>query len=104
MRPRRISFAPGFDRSLRKLSQEDRERAIEAVRHFIDRTAENSLRTEKKQGLKGIWAFRVTDSIRAFYVQSRDGEGVYSELFYVGQHDEYRAIQRKKPSARGRGK
>ena len=97
MRPRRVKFAPGLDRSLRKLSPENRERAIEAVRHFIDRTAENSLRPEKKPGLKGIWAFRVTDGLRTFYVQKRDGEGTYSEIFLVGHHDEYRTVERSRP-------
>jgi hypothetical protein len=100
MRQRRIKFAPGFDRSLRKLSLEDRERTIEAIRHFIDRTAENSLRPEKKHGLQGISTFRVTDSLRAFYVQKRDREGTYSEIFLVGRHDDYRTIGRKKQGAR----
>ena len=81
MKARRIKYAPGFDRSLRKLSQENRERTIEAIRHFIDRTAENSLRPEKKSGLKGIWAFRVTDGVRVFYVQNRDGEGASASCF-----------------------
>jgi hypothetical protein len=79
---------------------EDRERAVEAIQHFIDRTAENALKPEKKEGLKGIWAFYVTVSIRAFYTQKRDGDGAYSELFYVGQHDEYRTIKRKAPKRR----
>jgi hypothetical protein len=104
MKARRVKFAPGFDRSLRKLSIEGREHAIKAVTQFIDRTAENSLRPEKKKGLRDILAFRVTDSIRIFYVHKRDGEGTYSELFFVGRHDEYRTIKRRRPGARQRQK
>jgi hypothetical protein len=104
MKARRVKFAPGFERTLRNLSIEEQEHAIKAIRQFIDGTAENSLRPEKKKGLKGIRAFRVTDRIRAFYIQKRDGEGTYNELFLVGQHNEYRTIKRKKPSARQRQK
>jgi mRNA-degrading endonuclease RelE of RelBE toxin-antitoxin system len=98
MKARRVRFAPGFDRSLRKLSStEDQERAISAIRQFIERSAENALQPEKKKGLKDIRTFRVTDSIRIFYVLKRNAEGAYSELFFVGRHDEYRTIKRKKP-------
>jgi hypothetical protein len=55
------------------------------------------LRPEKKAGLKGIRAFRVATELRAFYVQKRDGEGTYSEIFLVGRHDEYRTVERKRP-------
>ncbi len=96
MRPRRVKTAPGFDRALRELPPNVREQTIRAVRHFIDRTAENSLQPERKQGLRGVWAFRVTSGVRVFYVQKRDGEGAYSELFHVGPHDDYRTISRRR--------
>lgn len=104
MKSKRVKYAPGFDRSLRKLSPEDRERVIAAIREFINRTAEHSLRPERKKGLPGIWAFRVTDSIRAFYTQKRDKEGAYSEIFHVGPHDDYRTVKQRKPAASRRGR
>lgn len=71
------------------------EQTIEAVGQFINRTAERSLRPERKKGLAGIWAFRVTSGVRVFYTQQKDSEGSYSELFHVGPHDDYRTVTRK---------
>lgn len=96
MRPRRVKTAPGFDKAFRELSPELREQTIQAVKQFIDRTAEHGLRPERKSGLKGIWAFRVTSGVRVFYVQKRDAEGTYSELFHVGPHDDYRMVTRRR--------
>jgi len=73
-----------------------RGQTIEAVKQFIDRTAENSLQPERKTGLQGIWASRVTSGVRVFYVQKKDAEGAYSELFHVGPHDDYRTVTRKR--------
>jgi hypothetical protein len=66
------------------------------VKRFIDRTTEHALLPERKKGLQGIWAFRVTRDVRVFYVQKKDAAGTYSELFHVGPHDEYRTVGRKK--------
>lgn len=96
MRPRRVKTAPGFERAFRELPAALREQTIAAVRRFIDRTAENSLRPERKQGLQGIRAFRVTSGVRVFYVQKTDTEGSYSELFHVGPHDDYRTVSRRR--------
>jgi mRNA-degrading endonuclease RelE of RelBE toxin-antitoxin system len=97
MKPRRVKTAPGFDKALRELPPNLREQTIEAVKRFIDRTGERSLQPERKKGLKGIWAFRVTSGVRVFYVQKKDAEGAYSELFHVGPHDDYRTVSRKSP-------
>lgn len=72
------------------------DQTIGAVRHFIERSAEHSLQPERKQGLADIWAFRVTSGIRVFYVQKKDPQGAYSELFHVGRHDDYRTISRRR--------
>ena len=96
MRPRRVKTAPGFDKALRDLPANPRNQTIEAVKRFIDRTGERSLQPERKRGLPGIWAFRVTSGVRVFYVQKKDAEGVYSELFHVGPHDDYRTISRRR--------
>ena len=96
MKPRRVKTAPGFDKALRGLPQSLREQTIQAVKHFINRTAEHSLQPERKKGLPGIWAFRVTSGVRVFYTQSKDADGAYSELFHVGPHDDYRTISRRR--------
>ncbi len=96
MKPRRVKTAPGFEKALRDLPPNLRGQTIEAVKQFIDRTAENSLQPERKTGLQGIWASRVTSGVRVFYVQKKDAEGAYSELFHVGPHDDYRTVTRKR--------
>ena len=96
MRPRRVKTAPGFNKALRDLTPNLRDQTIEAVARFINRSSERSLQPERKRGLQGIWAFRVTSSVRVFYVQKRDAEGAYSELFHVGPHDDYRTISRRR--------
>jgi hypothetical protein len=97
MKPRRVEFAPGFNKAFRELPRELQEQVIEAVTHFRNRNAEHSLQPQRKAGLQGIWAFRVTSGVRVFYVQRKDSEGTYSELFHVGPHDDYRTISRKRP-------
>ena len=97
MKPRRVKTAPGFDKALRDLPLNLRDQTIETVKRFVDRTAERSLQPERKKGLQGIWAFRVTTGVRVFYVQKKDEAGTYSELFHVGPHDDYRTVSRKRP-------
>ena len=97
MKPRRVKTAPGFENALRKLPRELQDQVIEAVTRFRNRDAERSLQPQRKAGLRGIWAFRVTSGVRVFYVQNRDSEGAYSELFHVGPHDDYRTISRRRP-------
>jgi mRNA-degrading endonuclease RelE of RelBE toxin-antitoxin system len=96
MKPRRVKTAPGFDKALRDLPPNLRDQTIEAVKRFIDRTAEGSLQPERKKGLEGIWAFRVTAGVRVSYVQNKDEAGAYSELFHVGPHDDYRTVARRR--------
>ena len=97
MRPRRIKLTEGFHRAFNSLpTAEDREAVTRALRHFIDRSAENALRVERKIGLE-IWAFRVTRGMRAFFVPKRDEQGRYEEIFHVGPHDDYRTVKRKTP-------
>jgi len=95
MRPRRVKTAPGFNKALSELPPDLRNQTIEAVKRFIGRTAENALRPERKSGLPGIWAFRVTSGVRVFYAQKKDASGTYSELFHVGPHDDYRTVRRR---------
>jgi hypothetical protein len=81
---------------LRNCPPELQTQIIRAVEHFTNRTAENSLRPERKQGLEDVWAFRVTSGVRVFYRQAKDGKGTYSELVHVGPHDDYRTIGRRR--------
>jgi mRNA-degrading endonuclease RelE of RelBE toxin-antitoxin system len=96
MRPRRIRYAPRFEKTLRSCPPELQAQVIRAVEQFTNRTAENSLRPERKQGLDGIWAFRVTSGVRVFYRQAKDDKGTYSELIHVGPHDDYQTISRRR--------
>jgi len=96
MKPRRVKTAPGFEKALRDLPPNLRDQTIQAVKRFIDRTAEHSLQPERKMGLQGIWVFRVTGGVRVFYVQRKDASGTYSELFHVGPHDDYRTVARRR--------
>ncbi len=96
MRPRRIVLSPGFEVALRALTEAERQSVKEAITKFKDRSGANALRVEYKAGLK-IWAFRVSDGVRVFYVQKKDDKGQYSELFHVGHHDDYRTVKRKRP-------
>jgi mRNA-degrading endonuclease RelE of RelBE toxin-antitoxin system len=75
MRPRRVRYTPDFQKALRNLPPELQTQVIRVVDHFINRTAENSLRPERKQGLDGILAFRVTTGVRVFYQQAKDDKG-----------------------------
>lgn len=95
MKPRRVRFTAGFEKAFRELTADLRQQTQEAVAKFVDRSAEHALQPERKSGLKGIWAFRVTSSVRVFYTQQKDGHGSYSELFHVGPHDDYRTIERR---------
>jgi hypothetical protein len=97
MKPRRVRRERAFDKALRALPRELQEATIAAVGAFIDRSSEHALRPERKQGLGGIWAFRVTSAVRVFYVQDRDDIGLVSVLFGVGRHDDYRSIIRRRP-------
>jgi hypothetical protein len=97
MKPRRVTTAPGFHRALRDLTPDLQEQTIAAVRRFINRSAEHALQPERKQGMQGIWAFRVTTGVRVFYVQKKDASGRYSEIFHVGHHDDYRTVSRRRP-------
>jgi hypothetical protein len=97
MNPRRVVFTSGFDAAFRNLGRELQRQVREAIHHFRERTRENALRPERKAGLSGVWAFRVTSAVRVFYIQERDEHGAYSLLFHVGQHDDYRTIARHRP-------
>jgi hypothetical protein len=96
MRPRRVRYAPGFQKALRTYPPELQTQVIRAVEQFTNRTAKNSLRPERKQGLEEMWAFRVNSGVRVFYRQAKDDKGTYSELIHVGPHDDYRTIGRRR--------
>jgi hypothetical protein len=100
MKPRRVRYVENFNRSLQALPSDIQQQVIEAITSFINRSAENAVRPERKSGLGGVWAFRVTSGVRVFYVQGKDQQGTYSELFHVGPHDNYRTIERRRPRRR----
>jgi len=97
MKPRQVRFTAEFIECLGDCTPELRQQIESKIRDFINRSAENALRPERKSGLPGIWAFRVTRAVRVFYIQKKDERGTYSELFHVGPHDDYRTVERKRP-------
>ncbi|HZK91723.1 MAG TPA: hypothetical protein VFC56_16400 [Stellaceae bacterium] len=71
-------------------------KVIDAIQHFANRSAENALQPERKMGLGGIWAFRVTRGVRVFYTREKDEQGAYSRLIHVGPHDDYQTVGRRR--------
>lgn len=93
-----VRISPTLDRQLRRLTPDQAEAVRQSLKRFIDRSAEHSLRPEKKSGLGGIWAIRVNSGDRLFYVQETRSDGqTVSVFFHYGPHDDYRVIERLKP-------
>jgi len=93
MQPRRVEILPSFVAAYDDLDPEIQQRTQEAVIHFSDRSADNALRPELKNGLDNVWGFRVTGRYRAFYKKLRDKDGAIYCLFHVGHHDDYRVLK-----------
>lgn len=85
---------PSFLEALEELPADLQEKVTNAVAHFVDRTAENSLRPEQKNGFDNVWSFRVGGRYRVFYSKERDSEGAIFRLFHIGHHDDYRIIKK----------
>lgn len=98
MQPRKVEILPSFEAAYDALPQDVQERTQDALVHFSERTADNSLRPELKNGFDNVWSIRITKGYRAFYKKLRDSEGAIFCMFHVGHHDDYRAL--KKLSAR----
>ncbi|QJE72967.1 hypothetical protein HHL28_07595 [Aerophototrophica crusticola] len=96
MTPRRVRFRPSFLHARKKLTPSQQAAVDTAVQHFINRSNENALRVEYKQGLD-CWAFRVNSGWRVFYVLVKEMDGKVSELFHVGPHDDYDTVRAKVP-------
>lgn len=97
MQQRRVEILPSFTAALRELAPDIQRRTEDVVVHFVERTAENALRPELKNGFDGVWTFRITNRYRAFYLKDRDPEGAIFRLFHVGHHDDYRVIKNRIP-------
>ncbi len=94
MQPRRVEILPSFQESYDALSPDVQERVREALVHFTERTADNALRPEMKNGFDNVWGIRVTNRYRAFYKKLRDSEGAIFCMFHVGHHDDYRVLKK----------
>jgi mRNA-degrading endonuclease RelE of RelBE toxin-antitoxin system len=93
MQPRRVEILPSFTSAYDELAPEIQQRVRETLAHFSERTADNSLRPEMKNGLDNVWGVRVTKGYRAFYKKLRDKEGAIYCMFHVGHHDDYRVLK-----------
>jgi mRNA-degrading endonuclease RelE of RelBE toxin-antitoxin system len=94
MQARRIELLPSFDEAYDGLPQDVQLKTQEALAHFTDRTADNALRPELKNGFDNVWSIRITKGYRAFYKKVRDSEGAIYCMFHVGHHDDYRLLKR----------
>lgn len=94
MQSRRIELLPSFSEAYETLPQDVQLKAQEALAHFSDRTADNALRPELKNGFDNVWSIRITKGYRAFYKKVRDSEGAIYCIFHIGHHDDYRVLKR----------
>lgn len=94
MTPRRVELLPSFEVAFESLSPEIQARVADVLAQFSERTADNALRPELKNGFDNVWSIRVTKGYRAFYKKLRDAEGAIFCMFHVGHHDDYRVLKR----------
>ncbi len=94
MQARRVEILPSFEAAYDALAPDIQERTRDALVHFAERSADNSLRPELKNGFDNVWSIRITKGYRAFYKKLRDSEGAIFCMFHVGHHDDYRALKK----------
>jgi len=94
MQARRLEILPSFQAAVEALAPDVRARVAEALVHFTERSADNSLRPELKNGFENVWSIRISKGYRAFYKKLRDSEGAIYLMFHVGHHDDYRALKK----------
>lgn len=92
MQPRRVELMPSFDEAFDDMPGDIQQKTVEALEHFADRSADNALRPELKNGFDNVWSIRVSKGYRAFYKKLRDSEGAIFCMFHVGHHDDYRIL------------
>lgn len=85
---------PSFEEAYKGLPADIQQRVADALVHFSERSAENSLRPEQKHGFDNVWSIRITKGYRAFYQKIRDPDGAIFCMFHVGHHDDYRALKK----------
>lgn len=96
MNNRRIKILDDFMLCLRDLPDDIVQGTKVALKQYIERSAENSLRPEYKNGLD-VWAIRITKGYRAFFMRHKDDNGRIDVFFHVGPHDDYRSVKRLRP-------
>lgn len=94
MTPRRVELLPSFEVAFESLSPDVRARVVDVLAQFSERTADNALRPELKNGFENVWSIRVSKGYRAFYKKLRDVDGAIFCMFHVGHHDDYRVLKR----------
>lgn len=94
MQPRRIEILPSFETAYDALAPDLQQRVQDVLVQFSERTADNALRPELKNGFDNVWSIRVTSRYRAFYKKLRDSEGAIFCMFHVGHHDDYRVLKK----------
>jgi mRNA-degrading endonuclease RelE of RelBE toxin-antitoxin system len=94
MNHRRVEILPSFEDAYLSLSYDLQQKIQETLVQFSEKTADNSLRPELKNGLQNVWSIRIKKGYRAFYKKLRDKDGAIFCFFHVGHHDDYRLLKR----------
>jgi mRNA-degrading endonuclease RelE of RelBE toxin-antitoxin system len=94
MEARRIEILPSFQQAYDTLAPDLQQRVEEALVHFSERSADNALRPELKNGFENVWSIRIGSRYRAFYKKLRDSDGAIFCMFHIGHHDDYRQLKK----------
>ncbi|MFA7279368.1 MAG: hypothetical protein WC100_04685 [Sterolibacterium sp.] len=94
MESRRIEILPSFQQAYDTLAPDLQQRVEEALVHFSERSADNALRPELKNGFENVWSIRIGSRYRAFYKKLRDSDGAIFCMFHIGHHDDYRQLKK----------
>jgi len=94
MVPRRVELLPSFEVAFESLAPDIQARVVDVLGQFSERTSDNALRPELKNGFENVWSIRVSKGYRAFYKKLRDADGAIFCMFHVGHHDDYRVLKR----------
>lgn len=94
MQTRRVEILPSFQQAYDTLEPDLQQRVQEALVHFSERSADNALRPELKNGFDNVWSIRIGSRYRAFYKKLRDADGAIFCMFHVGHHDDYRQLKK----------
>ena len=90
MKPARLRTSPRYERAAEKLSKDDRRRAEQALKRFIEDRAYPGLSFEAVRGHQDMFSIRASRAVRIMLRRDRDAEGTVYTAVNVGSHRVYR--------------